>query len=63
MTADNTRPAADAPIAQDEVDRLIEQFDPESNFRRLVGLSAGIASVASRQHAAAPAAACRGHVT
>ena len=31
--------------AQDEVDRLIEQFDPESNFRRLVGLSAGIVTV------------------
>jgi TRAP transporter 4TM/12TM fusion protein len=31
--------------AQDEVDRLIEQFDPESNFRRLVGVSAGIVAV------------------
>jgi len=30
---------------QAEVDRLIEQFDPESNFRRLVGLSAGIVMV------------------
>jgi TRAP transporter 4TM/12TM fusion protein len=30
---------------QDEVDRLIEQFDPESNFRRLVGVSAGIVTV------------------
>jgi TRAP transporter 4TM/12TM fusion protein len=30
---------------QDEVDRLIEQFDPESNFRRLVGVSAGIVGV------------------
>jgi TRAP transporter 4TM/12TM fusion protein len=30
---------------QDEVDRLIEQFDPESNFRRLVGASAGIVTV------------------
>lgn len=29
----------------DDVDRLIEQFDPESNFRRLVGLSAGIVTV------------------
>ncbi len=28
--------------SQDEVDRLIEQFDPESSFRRLVGVSAGI---------------------
>ncbi|MFM8756114.1 MAG: TRAP transporter permease [Limnohabitans sp.] len=27
---------------QQEVDRLIEQFDPESNFRRLVGVTAGI---------------------
>jgi TRAP transporter 4TM/12TM fusion protein len=30
---------------QAEVDRLIEQFDPESSFRRLVGLSAGIVTV------------------
>ena len=30
---------------QEEVDRLIEQFDPESNFRRLAGLSAGIVLV------------------
>ncbi len=30
---------------QEEVDRLIEQFDPESNFRRLAGLSAGIVMV------------------
>jgi TRAP transporter 4TM/12TM fusion protein len=37
--------AAAAPPDQDEVDRLIEQFDPESNFRRLVGLSAGIVTV------------------
>jgi TRAP transporter 4TM/12TM fusion protein len=35
----------DAATSQDEVDRLIEQFDPESNFRRLVGLSAGIVAV------------------
>ena len=28
--------------SQDEVDRLIEQFDPEASFRRLVGVSAGI---------------------
>ncbi|MEQ1805279.1 MAG: TRAP transporter permease [Burkholderiaceae bacterium] len=27
---------------QDEVDRLIEQFDPEASFRRLVGVSAGL---------------------
>lgn len=40
-------PVADvhAPPDQDEVDRLIEQFDPESNFRRLVGLSAGLVTV------------------
>ena len=37
-------PATAAP-PQDEVDRLIEQFDPESNFRRLAGLSAGIVTV------------------
>ena len=30
---------------QDEVDRLIEQWDPESSFRRLVGVSAGIVTV------------------
>jgi len=29
----------------DEVDRVIEQFDPESNFRRLAGVSAGIVAV------------------
>jgi TRAP transporter 4TM/12TM fusion protein len=32
-------------IHADEVDRLIEQFDPESNFRRLAGVSAGIVTV------------------
>ena len=31
--------------SQDEVDRLIEQFDPEASFRRLVGVSAGIVTV------------------
>lgn len=31
--------------SQDEVDRLIEQFDPESSFRRLVGWSAGLVMV------------------
>jgi TRAP transporter 4TM/12TM fusion protein len=31
--------------SQEEVDRLIEQFDPESNFRRLAGVSAGIVTV------------------
>ncbi len=42
----STNPAdAAAPTPQDEVDRLIEQFDPESNFRRLAGLSAGIVTV------------------
>ncbi|MEO7851300.1 MAG: TRAP transporter permease [Rubrivivax sp.] len=30
---------------QQEIDRLIEQFDPESSFRRLVGVSAGIVSI------------------
>ena len=30
---------------QAEVDRLIEQFDPESSFRRLAGVSAGIVTV------------------
>ncbi|MEI8268238.1 MAG: TRAP transporter permease [Betaproteobacteria bacterium] len=40
----STAPPAPTP-SQDEVDRLIEQFDPESNFRRLVGVSAGIVGV------------------
>ncbi len=31
--------------SQDEIDRLIEQFDPESNFRRLAGLAAGIVTI------------------
>ncbi len=30
---------------QAEIDRLIEQFDPESNFRRLIGVAAGIVTV------------------
>ena len=30
---------------QAEIDRLIEQFDPESSFRRLVGLAAGIVTL------------------
>jgi len=34
---------ADASL--DDVDRLIEQFDPESNFRRLAGVAAGIVTV------------------
>ena len=45
----STAPAPAAPDRrqqdQDEIDRLIEQFDPESNFRRLVGLSAGFVTV------------------
>ena len=40
-----TTTASPPPPDQDEVDRLIEQFDPESNFRRLVGVSAGIVTV------------------
>ena len=36
----NAAQATTAAPAQDEVDRLIEQFDPESNFRRLGGLPA-----------------------
>jgi TRAP transporter 4TM/12TM fusion protein len=30
---------------QQKIDQLIEQFDPESSFRRLVGVSAGIVTV------------------
>ncbi len=38
--------ARDGPLPDsDEVDRLIERFDPESNFRRLAGASAGIVTV------------------
>ena len=37
--------SARSTASRDEVDRLIEQFDPESNFRRLVGVSAGIVTV------------------
>ncbi len=32
-------------VSRDEVDRLIEQFDPEASFRRLVGVSAGIVTL------------------
>lgn len=32
-------------VSQQEVDRLIEQFDPESSFRRLVGWSAKVVMV------------------
>jgi len=34
-----------SPTPQDEVDRLIEQFDPESSFRRLAGWSARVVTV------------------
>ena len=34
-----------AEASLDDVDRLIEQFDPESNFRRLAGVAAGIVTV------------------
>ena len=43
-TATSSLPPPQTPD-QDEVERLIEQFDPESNFRRLVGVSAGIVGV------------------
>jgi len=42
------RPTPDAEVRatqQEDIDRLIEQFDPESNFRRLVGVSAAIVTV------------------
>ncbi|MEZ5738362.1 MAG: TRAP transporter fused permease subunit [Burkholderiaceae bacterium] len=41
------RPADGKPMSahQSEVDRLIEQFDPESSFRRLAGLSGKIVTV------------------
>ena len=34
-----------AEASLDDVDRLIEQFDPEANFRRLAGVAAGIVTV------------------
>jgi TRAP transporter 4TM/12TM fusion protein len=34
-----------AAVPQNEVDRLIEQFDPESNYRHLAGLSAIVVTV------------------
>jgi TRAP transporter 4TM/12TM fusion protein len=37
---DKTAAKTDAPPSQDEIDRLIEQFDPESSFRRLAGPAA-----------------------
>ena len=43
MTAHAAAPSSSS--QDDDVDRLIEQFDPESNFRRLVGLSAGFVTV------------------
>ncbi len=46
MTSPPAMPAGvDAPPPQDEVDRLIEQFDPESNFRRLAGWAAAFVTV------------------
>jgi TRAP transporter 4TM/12TM fusion protein len=40
------QPAApSAPLGQAEVDRLIEQFDPESNFRHLAGWAALVVTV------------------
>ena len=41
----NASTTASQTPSQDEVDRLIEQFDPESNFRRLAGVSAGIVGI------------------
>ncbi len=38
-------PDPEVPATQDEVDRLIQQFDPESNFRRLAGVAAGIVTI------------------
>ncbi|MCB1997207.1 MAG: hypothetical protein KDG57_15260, partial [Rhodoferax sp.] len=32
-------------VPQAEIDRLIEQFDPESSFRRLAGFSAGLVTL------------------
>ncbi len=40
-----TGTSATAPLPQEDVDRLIEQFDPESNFRRLAGAAGGIVTM------------------
>ncbi len=46
MTAKPSSPTTPpAPSDQEQIDRLIEQFDPESNFRRLAGLSAGFVTI------------------
>jgi TRAP transporter 4TM/12TM fusion protein len=45
VSTTTTAPSPTPATSQDEVDRLIEQFDPESNFRRLAGVSAGIVTV------------------
>jgi len=37
--------SATAPLPKEDVDRLIEQFDPESNFRRLAGVAGGIVTM------------------
>jgi TRAP transporter 4TM/12TM fusion protein len=41
------RQTAPETVSQEEVDRLIEQFDPESNYRRLVGVAAVIVTAIS----------------
>jgi len=33
------------PPSREEIDRLVEEYDPESNFRRLVGLAAGLVTL------------------
>ncbi len=45
MTTPAQTSAQTATPDQAEIDRLIEQFDPESSFRRLVGVAAGIVTV------------------
>jgi len=35
----------EGPPSREEIDRLVEEYDPESNFRRLVGLAAGLVTL------------------
>ena len=45
MNGASSQDLSAAPPHQDEVDRLIEQFDPEANFRQLAGVAGGIVTV------------------
>lgn len=34
-----------AEMSQADIDRLVEEYDPESNFRQLVGVAAGVVTL------------------